>query len=233
MDPDYDKALDDLGWDTPRFKASDPSPAAKIERAQRIRGEAYRRQDTGTFGAFTDAELNEASALAARDLRPDPVEAILGHPADHVEGDRSDDLKTFTIQFKVDIAPFVDKYRDLVALWDRNAADLRRTLSTPMVRLVGGPRDGDYVAVQKGRPLRVPIMQPISMLKADDLVPQTIDCSYGDYLPTKDPGIYRWQGPETFAVHLRGQPISPRLRRQSRRDRVASRLPDAVLARPR
>ena len=106
-DPDYDPRLDVLDWDTePEW--------SKYAVARRH---------------ATEDEMREARALARSNLPPDPVEAILGHRADHIEGaedDRIDDVlhaaswpshNQFVVQCKADIEPFVDAWRDIAAMW--------------------------------------------------------------------------------------------------------------------
>lgn len=106
-DPDYDPRLDTLDWDT-----------------EWSRYAVARRH-------ATEDEMREARALARSNLPPDPVEAILGHRADHVEGDDTQvdrvlleagwpivvQHNPLVVRFKADIDPFVDAWRDIVNVW--------------------------------------------------------------------------------------------------------------------
>lgn len=132
-DPDYDPALDRLGWDdtdtspnacapevaTSRYKASDRSPAAQAWRLNAIRNESWKRQASGTYGAFSDDEMEQARALARSEARPDPVMEILGHPGDWIEGDEpeqwiaAETWEQATVTFTIDTSAITAAAKDL------------------------------------------------------------------------------------------------------------------------
>jgi hypothetical protein len=67
------------------FSPGDRSPAAVVARRQAIRAEALRRHRSGTFGAFSDEEMDRARDLthyAGPPPAADPIVELLGHPAD-------------------------------------------------------------------------------------------------------------------------------------------------------
>lgn len=171
-DPDYDPELDKLGWDADDFspnacapevaaspyKASDRSYEAQQWRADAIRQESWRREREGRYGAFTDDEMDEARALVRSEMALDPVEEILGHAADWVEGDEPSDErwisadKWATVTFTVDVSGFQSAMQNVqaafhdtsnaIATWAQVNPAVRYTIDPDVIaRLYDLPTD--------------------------------------------------------------------------------------------